>query len=59
MKLLISNYEVKVNDEVRNNDFLITMNGPENSPYEGVFKLKFILIGHMASESSFARRLPI
>lgn len=36
MKLLVSNFEVKVLDELRNNDFLIKMSGPSDSPYEGV-----------------------
>ena len=36
MKLLVSNYDVKVLDEVSNNDFLIKMKGPADSPYEGV-----------------------
>ena len=34
MKLLISEYEVKVLDEVRNNEFVIKMKGPSDSPYD-------------------------
>jgi ubiquitin-protein ligase len=36
MKLLVSNYDVKVLDEKNNNDFLIKFSGPADSPYEGV-----------------------
>ena len=36
VKLLVSEFEVTVQDEVSNNEFLIKMNGPKNSPYEGV-----------------------
>ena len=36
MKLLVSEYEVKVVNEATNNELLIKMKGPQNSPYEGV-----------------------
>lgn len=36
MKLLVSEYEVKVVNENTNDELLIKMKGPQNSPYEGV-----------------------
>jgi GMP synthase PP-ATPase subunit len=36
MKLLISDYEVKIIDENKNDQFLIKLKGPENSAYEAV-----------------------
>ena len=33
-KLLVSDYEVKVVDDTTNNDLLVKMKGPTNSPYE-------------------------
>jgi ubiquitin-protein ligase len=41
MKLLISDFKVKVVDENRNDQFIVIFKGPENSPYEGVSSLKF------------------
>ena len=36
MKLLVSDYEVVTIKEDTNNEFVIKMKGPTNSPYEGV-----------------------
>lgn len=44
MKLLISEYEVKILDEIRNNEFVIKMNGPINSPYDsGIWLVRVLL----------------
>lgn len=36
MKLLVSEYEVIVTNEVTNSEFLVKFFGPKDSPYEGV-----------------------
>ena len=36
MKLLVSDYEVQVVNEVLNNEFIVKFSGPKDSPYEGV-----------------------
>lgn len=36
MKLMMSNYEVVMSEEVNKNDFYVTFNGPKESAYEGV-----------------------
>lgn len=36
MKLLISEYDVVLLNENRNNEFVVKMKGPQNSSYEGV-----------------------
>jgi hypothetical protein len=36
MKLIMSNYDVKMNEEGKQNDFFVSFNGPKESPYEGV-----------------------
>ena len=57
MKLLVSNYQVKVLDEERNNEFLIRMEGPTDSPYEGVGYIynhdNLTFLGFMVSQGSF------
>ena len=39
MKLLMSNYEVSI-DDTNKNDIYVKFHGPKNSPYEGVSKTK-------------------
>lgn len=36
MKLVMSNYEVKLTEEGNQNDFYVSFEGPKESPYEGV-----------------------
>ena len=36
MRLLVSDYEVEVPNENNSSEFVVTFNGPKNSPYEGV-----------------------
>ena len=36
MKLMMSNYEVTLNDESNPNDFNVVFKGPKESSYEGV-----------------------
>ena len=39
MKLLMSNYEVSIDDKNKN-ELYVKFHGPKNSPYEGVSKTK-------------------
>jgi ubiquitin-protein ligase len=43
MKLIMSNYEVKLADESNQNDFYVKLEGPKESPYEGVKLKKYTL----------------
>ena len=36
MKLLVSDYEVHMANEITNSEFLVKFQGPKESPYEGV-----------------------
>ncbi len=40
MKLIMSNYEVKLAEEGNQNDFYVSFEGPKESPYEGVKIIK-------------------
>jgi ubiquitin-conjugating enzyme E2 H len=46
MKLIMSNYEVKLTEEGNQNDFYVKFVGPKESPYEGVkifvINIKFV-----------------
>ena len=39
MKLMMSNYEVRITDENKNNDLYVLFHGPKDSPYEGVINI--------------------
>jgi ubiquitin-protein ligase len=41
MKLMMSNYEVTLASESKQNDFYVVFRGPVDSPYEGVRKMIF------------------
>jgi ubiquitin-conjugating enzyme E2 H len=36
MKLMMSNYEVTLTEENKNNDFYVVFKGPKDTPYEEV-----------------------
>jgi hypothetical protein len=59
MRLLVSSYDVKVVNDEKNNEFIIKMHGPQDSPYQGVrFPLLINLInriGSVARKSNAAR----
>ena len=60
-KLLVSDYEVKIVDDKTNNEMLIKMKGPQNSPYEGVSHIPSLhsCIGGMGSSCDVTRLVPL
>ncbi len=50
MKLMMSNYEVTMNEDAIQNDFYVLFKGPKDSAYEGVL---FFNLGAMENTCSF------
>ena len=60
MKLLVSEYEVTLVNDSSHNEFFVKLNGPVNSPYEGVSTSLFDKdVGPLDSPSALTGTIPV